>query len=209
MNSKEFRAELVKIMPGYDWTVHQSRTAQRMEATGTQSSGFNRLSTLSVVRVEHEGQPPTYEVKSAGYGRRAKWLHTNNDGTLARALRGLQDHYEAVAGTHRSHADALRQGRKAKDEAAYYLQDSRSYVGNCPMWWAKDGNGYTTRLDEAQQYTLDDAMRQHRIRPTDIPWPCSVIDGLRRPTVDMQHMGSVSEQVERLAAAHQHQQAQA
>lgn len=35
MNSKEFRAELIKIMPGYNWTVHQSRTDWRLEATGS------------------------------------------------------------------------------------------------------------------------------------------------------------------------------
>lgn len=82
----------------------------------------------------------------------------------------------------------------------YYLQDSRSYVGNCPMWWKKDGNGYTTRLDDAERFTLEDAMGQHRARPTDVPWPCHQIDALRRPTVDIQHMGSVSAQVERMAA---------
>lgn len=118
MNSKEFRTELVKIMPGYDWTVHKSRIEWRLEATGTQSSGFNRLSTLSVVRVEKEGGKPSYEVKSAGFGLRAKWLHAHKDGTLARALRGLQDYYEAVASTHYSHAGALKHGRKAKDTQA-------------------------------------------------------------------------------------------
>lgn len=118
MNSKEFRAELVKIMPGYDWTVHKSRIEWRLEATGTQSSGFNRLSTLSVVRVEKEGQKPSYEVKSAGFGLRARWLHANKDGTLARALRGLQDYYEAVANTHHSHAEYLKKGRQIKDAEA-------------------------------------------------------------------------------------------
>ena len=29
MNSKEFRAELVKIMPGYEWTVHISELPMR------------------------------------------------------------------------------------------------------------------------------------------------------------------------------------
>lgn len=118
MNSKEFRAELVKIMPGYDWTVHQSSVDWRMEATGTQSSGSNRLSTLSVTRIEKEGEKPTYEAKSSGYGRRARWLHTNKGGTLARALRGLQDYYEATASTHYSHAGALKQGRRAKESPA-------------------------------------------------------------------------------------------
>lgn len=110
MNANEFRKELVKIMPGYDWTVHQTRTASYLSATGTQSSGFNRLSTLSVTRREQDGKV-RYEAKSAGYGLRARWLHTNDDSTLARALRGLQAHYEATAATYRGHAEAMKHGR--------------------------------------------------------------------------------------------------
>lgn len=55
MNSKEFRAELEKIMPGYMWTVHRPSKHLRfppyvLVATGIQSSGSNRLSTLEVTR---------------------------------------------------------------------------------------------------------------------------------------------------------------
>lgn len=106
-----FRAELVKIMPGYKWTVHRaSKDAVRLEATGIQSSGFNRLSTLSVVRTIERGRP-WYRAKSAGYGLRAKWLHENGDVSLAKALRGLQEHYERVANTYRSHAAYLKDAR--------------------------------------------------------------------------------------------------
>lgn len=87
-----------------------------------------------------------------------------------------------------------------REEGLYYLQDTRQYVGNCPMWWAKDGNGYTTRLDEAQTYTLDEAMSQHTSRATDVPWPCSMIDPLGRLTVDVQHMGSISNHTKNLTA---------
>lgn len=73
-------------------------------------------------------------------------------------------------------------------ELMFYVQDSRQYVGNCPLWWCPDGAGYTTRLDKAGKYTSDAAMSQHRARGTDIPWPCEQIDALRRPTVDMQDM---------------------
>lgn len=110
MNSNEFRKELVKIMPGYNWTVHQTTAAGCMEATGIQSSGFNRLSTLSVSRREREGKVG-YEAKSAGFGLHAKWMHTNADGTLARALRGLQNHYETQANSYRAHAEYLKKGR--------------------------------------------------------------------------------------------------
>lgn len=112
MNANEFRKELVKIMPGYDWTVHKTKVDGLLKATGTQSSGFNRLSTLSVIRHERDGKA-RYTAKSAGFGLRARWLHTNEDGTLARALRGLQDHYEATANTYRSHAEHLKAGRAA------------------------------------------------------------------------------------------------
>ncbi|QEE24544.1 hypothetical protein CS053_08540 [Rhodanobacter glycinis] len=110
MNSNEFRKELVKIMPGYDWTVHKTKSNGYMEATGIQSSGFNRLSTLRVSRRERDGKI-AYEAKSAGFGLRAKWLHTNADGTLARALRGLQNHYETQANSYRAHAEYLKEGR--------------------------------------------------------------------------------------------------
>jgi hypothetical protein len=110
VNANDFRKELVKIMPGYDWTVHKTKAEGHLEATGTQSSGFNRLSTLSVERREKDGKA-RYTAKSAGFGLRARWLHTNEDGTLARALRGLQDHYETTANTYRSHAEHLKVGR--------------------------------------------------------------------------------------------------
>lgn len=114
MNTADFRKELVKVMPGYNWTVHHSRTGGRvLLATGTQSSGSNRLSTLQVDRRDNyaAGGKPRYEVKSAGYGKRAKWLHTANGETLARALRNLQDHYESMAAKYSSHASDLKAGR--------------------------------------------------------------------------------------------------
>jgi hypothetical protein len=110
--ASRFRDELVKIMPGYSWTVHESSTDAHLKATGTQSSGFNRLSTLSVIRTERDGEVE-YESKSAGYGLRAKWLHRSTDSTLARSLRGLQDHYEYAANTYRGHAASLQAGRQS------------------------------------------------------------------------------------------------
>ena len=70
----------------------------------------------------------------------------------------------------------------------YYLQDSRSYVGNDMLFWAVDGNGYTTDMRKAQVYTKDEALAQHRSRETDIPWPKEYIDARTRPAVDMQYV---------------------
>ena len=70
----------------------------------------------------------------------------------------------------------------------FYLQDSRGYVGNDVLWWAKDGNGYTTDLSKAETYTKDEAQRMHDSRRSDVPWPKSYIDAKTRPAVDMQYI---------------------
>jgi len=118
MNTSEFRKELVKIMPGYEWTVHRpySDVGGYLSATGIQSSGFNRLSTLQVVRRERN-ETVEYEVKSSGFGKNSPWLSEATDGTLARALRTLQTHYEHRASLHASHARALESARKPKPTA--------------------------------------------------------------------------------------------
>lgn len=84
-------------------------------------------------------------------------------------------------------------------EPLYYLQDTRSTVGNCPLWWRENGSGYTTNLREAHKYTFEEAMRQHRCRETDLPWPCEQIDAIQRITVDVQYMGSYAKQRAALA----------
>ncbi len=73
-------------------------------------------------------------------------------------------------------------------EQLFYLQDSRSYVGNDVLWWAKDGAGYTTDLSKAHVYTQAEAVRKHETRETDIPWPKGYIDAKTRPAVDMQYI---------------------
>lgn len=73
-------------------------------------------------------------------------------------------------------------------EQLFYLQDSRGYVGNDVLWWAKNGNGYTTDLSKAHVYTKDEAVKQHEMRETDIPWPKDYIDAKTRPAVDMQYI---------------------
>lgn len=122
----DFRAELTKIMPGYKWTVHRAtKGAVKLVATGIQSSGFNRLSTLHVERVM-ERDRPWYKVKSAGFGTRALWRTEVGDLTLARALRCLQDHYVAKCNSYRSLAGALQNGRAAAppDTAPHLLSQT-------------------------------------------------------------------------------------
>ncbi|AIO47520.1 hypothetical protein DM44_3123 [Burkholderia cepacia] len=69
----------------------------------------------------------------------------------------------------------------------FYLQDSRSFVGNDVLWWA-DPDGYTTDLRKARLFTRDDAQQHHNVRETDIPWPKEYIDAKTRPAVDVQYI---------------------
>ena len=112
MKSNAFRKELIKIMPRYAWTVHRNMFSgsDHISATGIQSAGFNRLSTLQVTRNEKDGEAE-YKVTSSGFGTRAPWLSKYTDGTLARALRGLQNHYEEMSRNYNQHARYLESGR--------------------------------------------------------------------------------------------------
>ena len=119
MNSSEFRKELLKVMPGYSWTVHRSNLfikTNHISATGIQTAGFNRLSTLSVTRRKKEDEIE-YDVKSSGFGKQAPWLSEYTAPTLARALRGLQSHYEVMANKYSNHASALEYARKKHNKA--------------------------------------------------------------------------------------------
>lgn len=92
-----------------------------------------------------------------------------------------------IAGTSRLSAgfDARLNGGNM---AQFYLQDSRGYVGNDVLWWAKDGNGYTTDLSKAGVDSQEAAQRMHDSRRSDVPWPKSYIDGKTRLAVDIQHI---------------------
>ena len=96
-------------------------------------------------------------------------------------------------------ADASPKGGSGA-EPMFYIQDTRSFVGNCPVWWGPNGNGYVTRLDEAGRFTEQEAIAQNRTRDTDVPWPCAEIDKLARITVDAQHMRPRSERLAELQA---------
>ncbi|WP_313237835.1 hypothetical protein [Delftia acidovorans] len=70
----------------------------------------------------------------------------------------------------------------------WYLQDTRSYVGNDVLWWAKDGKGYTTDVSKAHVFTREEAFSQAAMRGVDRAWPKAYIDGKTRPAVDMQYI---------------------
>lgn len=77
----------------------------------------------------------------------------------------------------------------ANDEGErYYIQDTRSYVGNCPMWWGENSQGYTCHLSRAGRYTRKEAEAICKNRTTEKAWPCSYVDSIASKMVDSQSM---------------------
>lgn len=74
-------------------------------------------------------------------------------------------------------------------ETQFYMQDMRQIVGNCMLWWAKDGAGYTCNLKLAHVYSEVEILKQSLWRVNDIAWPKGYIDALVTPMVDQQKVG--------------------
>lgn len=69
----------------------------------------------------------------------------------------------------------------------FYLQDRRTNVGSRAMFW-RDGGGYTSNLDEAEQFNREAAVRQYECRETDLPWPVGYVRALAEVGVDHQYL---------------------
>ncbi len=65
----------------------------------------------------------------------------------------------------------------------YYIQDTRTYVGNSVMWWRVGGNGYTSDLKYAWKVPAT-----WRGRETDKLWLCADIDAGAQTHFDMQKL---------------------
>ncbi|WP_249553759.1 hypothetical protein [Shewanella sp. 10B] len=70
----------------------------------------------------------------------------------------------------------------------FYLRDSRTNVGSTCLFWAQDGCGYTSDLDKAHAYTLEEAQRKFNSRHTDVPLAARLVDELARERVDCQYL---------------------
>ncbi len=69
----------------------------------------------------------------------------------------------------------------------YYIQDSRSYVGNAMVFWGKNGSSYTCKIEQAGKYSKEEAYKQYKSRNTDIPWKASDLEAGIYKIVDMQY----------------------
>jgi hypothetical protein len=70
----------------------------------------------------------------------------------------------------------------------FYLRDSRSSVGSTCLFWAQDGCGYTSDLNKAHVYTLEEAQRKFNSRHTDVPLCKELVDELATVRVDCQYL---------------------
>lgn len=109
LSNADFRKELKNILPCYRWTIHLTNSARVISATGIKSSGFNRLSTIEVLR-RNEG--PWYEVAGYGHGTQGKVMGRSCGASLAKAIRGLQDHYASMTGKYDSLERQMAEARK-------------------------------------------------------------------------------------------------
>lgn len=114
----KFRDELKKLLPGYKWTVHKPNAffestpeiVSDLTAEGIISSGMNRMSTIEVRRIE--GKSGTeYTARSAGYGKRSRWLGEEKGATLAQSVRALQSYHEIWEREHSAHAGYIKNAR--------------------------------------------------------------------------------------------------
>ena len=83
--------------------------------------------------------------------------------------------------------DRKEQIKKLPVNSFFYVQDSRSYVGNAILWWAKNGNGYTTDIARAHKYTWLE-IQAFNPRETDIIWESSHVELAIKQYVDMQYL---------------------
>ncbi len=73
----------------------------------------------------------------------------------------------------------------------FYIQDTRTYVGNSVMWWAPNGQGYTTHVARAGRYTQAEIVG---LRESDVAWPCAQVDAIWSQHVDMQDLRKLPRQ---------------
>ena len=63
-------------------------------------------------------------------------------------------------------------------ERRYYIQDTRTIVGNCVLWWGKNSCGYVCDLSLAGIYDESEARRIAASRGTDRMVPVEVADAI-------------------------------
>jgi hypothetical protein len=108
----------------------------------------------------------------------------------------IRDTVENGAGLVLRHAPAARvagnidrrsdKGAAMKRENEFYLLDTRSYLGSTCMFWAIDGQGYTSNLDKAHVFNHEDAQKWADRRTHFTPLSKKSVDALATLRIDCQ-----------------------
>jgi len=69
------------------------------------------------------------------------------------------------------------------DDAPWVILDSRVVVGNTPLFWMPNGNGYGSVITDIGRYSKEMA---HSRRDTDVPIPLDLAVSCARPRIDIQ-----------------------
>lgn len=70
----------------------------------------------------------------------------------------------------------------------YYIQDTRSYIGNCMVFWGPNQSGYVTDIRKAGLYSEKAAREICQNRKTDVAYPEDYIKQKLQITCDMQYV---------------------
>ena len=70
----------------------------------------------------------------------------------------------------------------------FYVQDKRSYVGNCITWWKEDNCGYVCDIRKARVFTQDEIDKMYSTKKggNKRAWPKEYIDQRVSHHIDMQ-----------------------
>lgn len=85
-----------------------------------------------------------------------------------------------------------------ESDVCYLRNKQAGYLGNSPIWWAKNGQGYTAYLEKAERFcpTLAEKIVSEDPDKWEA-WPCSVIDNLSHRVFDAQDFRIVIDECEK------------
>ena len=200
-DNEEAIAELNRQIRAYEATVHNLHLQlEAVGAGGVQSlANGDKLQVIArqVLRdmqaqdVLHEWHDLLAEALAAPQQEVQEpfcFASVNKQGDVKRIIKRRDKWSSVPLYTTPKPAHSIGAEGAAADADLWYLQDTRSYIGNDVLWWAKDGNGYTTDVSKAHVYGKAEAFRQAAMRGTDRAWPKAYIDSKTRPAVDIQYI---------------------
>lgn len=81
----------------------------------------------------------------------------------------------------------------------YYVRNKDArFLGNAPVWWAKNGQGYSAYIEKAERFTEARARKLCEEDPSKYEmWPCHLIDAETHIVFDWQAISRVREEMQK------------